>query len=145
MPRFAGGITGIALIALVLALSAGCSRDTDNALRFGLAARPVTLDPRFATDATSARINRLLYRQLVEFDSAYKPVPSLASWEKMTDLHYRFSLRDSGRQFHNGSRLTAADVKATYEYVLDERNASPHRSALMEISRIEVHDDNIVV
>ena len=144
MPRFAGGITGIALIALVLALSAGCSRDTDNALRFGLAARPVTLDPRFATDATSARINRLLYRQLVEFDSAYKPVPSLASWEKMTDLHYRFLLSDNGRQFHNGNRLTAADVKATYDYVLDERNASPHRSALKEISRIEVVNDDTI-
>lgn len=111
-------------------------------LRFGLASAPVTLDPRFATDATSTRINRLLYARLVDFDAQLMPAPSLADWQQLSPTHYRFRLGDSGRQFHDGSRLTARDVKATYDFILDADNASPHRAALKLIQRMTVIDDD---
>ncbi|MEQ6341662.1 MAG: ABC transporter substrate-binding protein [Gammaproteobacteria bacterium] len=129
---------------LLVALSA-CSTPANNSvLRFGLASAPVSLDPRFATDAASTRLNRLLYRQLVDFDSASLPVPSLAAWQEITPVHYRFTLRKEGRVFHDGSRLTATDVKATYDFILAPRNASPHRASLEMIGSIEAPDDNTI-
>jgi peptide/nickel transport system substrate-binding protein len=123
------------------ALLAGCAPPPDNTLRIGLASAPVTLDPRFATDATSSRINRLLYARLVEFDDRQLPVAGLASWEMITSTHYRFTLSESSeRTFADGSRLTAHDVKATYDAVLDPATASPHRATLAMIDQVEVID-----
>lgn len=123
-----------------------CAPAADDTLRIGLASAPVTLDPRFATDATSSRINRLLYARLVDFDDRQLPVPSLASWQEITPTHYRFILRESegGRIFHDGRRLTAQDVKATYDAVLNPENASPHRASLAVIQRIDTPDENTV-
>lgn len=123
---------------------AACARPETDVLRFGLSSSPVTLDPRFATDATSSRINRLIYRRLVEFDDSFAPIPSLAEWKRVTAQHYRFTLNAQGRDFHHGSRLNAADVKATYDYILFEKNASPHRASLALIDRIETPDENTV-
>lgn len=74
----------------------------------GLASPPYNLDPRFATDATSERINGLLYWRLVEFDYKGLPVPSLASWEPLSPAHYRFTLGQDGRTYSDSSRLTGA-------------------------------------
>ncbi|KAF0192522.1 MAG: extracellular solute-binding protein [Gammaproteobacteria bacterium] len=144
MSYCAGRPVKILAIALLLSLVAGCAPPPDGIVNFGLAARPVTLDPRFATDAVSARLNRLIYRHLVDFDDVYQPIPALASWEKLADRHYRFHLQEHGRDFHNGAHLTAADVKATYDYVLDEHNASPHRGTLGTVERVAVVDDDTV-
>ena len=125
-------------------LMVGCGQPSHSVLRFGLASAPVTLDPRFATDAASERINRLLYRQLVDFDAAFHPVPSLASWQKLAPDHYRFSLGEAGRRFHDGTRLTARDVKATYDFILDAGHASPHRAAFALVRDIRVVDEDTV-
>jgi peptide/nickel transport system substrate-binding protein len=127
---------------ILLWLLVGCSQPQDEVIRFGLAAAPANLDPRFATDASSARINRLLYARLVDFDDASRPVPSLARWQRIDPLHYRFVLGTQGRRFHNGARLTAGDVAATYASILDPATGSPHRGTLALIERIEVLDDD---
>jgi peptide/nickel transport system substrate-binding protein len=136
-------ITAQCLLLSVLVLCA-CTPAPDNTLRIGLASAPVTLDPRFATDATSSRINRLLYSRLVKFDERQLPVPDIASWQVLTPTQYRFTLQPdaAGRTFTDGSRLTAQDVKTTYEAILDPKNASPHRAALSMIQRIDVIDEN---
>lgn len=126
----------VLLLAVVIGiLLAGCEdRTSDGVLRMGLATAPRGLDPRFATDATSERINRLLYRRLVEFDTASRPVPALATWEQLTPTRYLFTLGEQGRVFSDGSRLDAEDVKATYASILDPAGTSPHR-ALLSIIR----------
>jgi len=137
----------VALILLLLSLSflSSCSSPDNGALRFGLSKMPVTLDPRFATDATSSRINRLLYQRLVDFDEASMPAPSLATWQVISPLHYRFRLNAERASFSNGDLLSSADVKATYEFILDGDNASPHRLSLDRyIKRIEVDGNEIV-
>ncbi|MCK5649699.1 MAG: ABC transporter substrate-binding protein, partial [Gammaproteobacteria bacterium] len=120
----------------------------DNAIRFGLSSAPVTLDPLHATDATSSRINRLIYQRLVEFGPDNKPIPGIANWQQLDGRHYRFFLiKETGKQalvFHHGKLLTANDVKATYDAVLDKTTASPHRNALKHIERIEVIDENTI-
>ena len=113
-------------------------------LRFGLANAPDNLDPRYATDAASARINRLLYARLVDFDDAAHPIPSLAKWEQRSPTHYRFSLREGRRTFHDNTPVTARDVKATYDFILDPKHASPHRATLSLIQRIEITTNETV-
>lgn len=128
------------VLCSLLCLSAlvGCDVAPDSrAIRMGLATAPLNLDPRFATDATSARINRLLYQRLVEFDAQSLPVPGIADWQLIAPKHYRFRLREPTALFSNGEPVTAEDVLATYTYVLDAGNASPHRSALELIERVD--------
>jgi len=132
------------LIAIIGLSACNNNESSSQAIRFGLAAAPVTLDPRFATDAISARINRLLYQALVDFDPQLRPVPDLATWEIITPTHYRFQLNPDRAPFHNGSPLTAHDVKATYDFILAKENASPFRGSLTAIQQIQVIDENTV-
>ncbi|HEC18247.1 MAG TPA: ABC transporter substrate-binding protein [Gammaproteobacteria bacterium] len=136
----------LSFFLLAILLLGACAPAPDATLRMGLASAPVTLDPRFATDATSSRINRLLYARLVEFDEQQRPAPGLARWERLGPSHYRFVLQasDADRTFSDGSRLSARDVKATYDSVLDPATASPHRASLSMIRRIAVIDDDTV-
>ena len=134
----------IAVLLIVLSVLWGCSEKPEPTLiRMGLASAPVNLDPRFATDAASSRVNRLLYRRLVEFDAADRPVPGLAEWERLAPDHYRFHLRDlpQARQFSHGHRLTTEDVRATLASLLDPAFGSPYRSQIELIDRMLVLDD----
>ncbi len=108
-----------------------------------LAQAPLALDPRYATDAASERVNRLLYRQLVDFDAHSRPVPALAHWNCPDALHCRFVLGREGRRFHDGSRLTAADVVATYRSLLAARD-SPHAAEFANIAAVAAIDDDTV-
>jgi peptide/nickel transport system substrate-binding protein len=116
------------------------STEEKQALRFAVASAPLSLDPRLATDATSERLNHLLFRGLVEFDEARRPVPGLAKWQRLSPRHYRFVLGATGRELTNGRRLQAQHVKETYSFILNPANASPHRGNLSHIERIEVLD-----
>jgi peptide/nickel transport system substrate-binding protein len=131
-------------LMLCLLLCACGGADT-GAIRFGLASAPTNLDPRYATDAGSERINRLLYARLVDHDRQSRPVASLASWQVVSPTHYRFKLAaNTGRTFHDGEYLTARDVAATYQSIIDPATASPHRGTLSMIERIAVVDADTV-
>ena len=127
---------------LLLFVLVACSEPQDDVIRFGLASAPANLDPRYATDATSARINRLLYRRLVDFDAQFRPVPALATWQQLAPLHYRFNLTTERGDFHNGNPLNAGDVAATYRSILAPGSGSPHAGTLKLIERIAVLDNN---
>ncbi|MGD9851572.1 MAG: ABC transporter substrate-binding protein [Nitrospirales bacterium] len=129
-----------ALLILALELVVGaCSPQPDpHTIRMGVAQAPTNLDPRYATDATSARINRLLYSRLVDFEADATPVPSLATWVQRSPTHYVFTLRDHVPEFHNGQGVTSQDIKATYESILSPHSASPHQGVLHIIDRMEI-------
>lgn len=132
----------VCLFGLFCALL-GCAPSTpENAaivIRMAIAQAPLNLDPRYATDAASERVNRLLYERLVEFDASSKVTPSLANWQQLSPLHYQFTLKHTST-FHNGTLLTAHDVKATYDSLLTLSDA-PHRAEFANIARIEVIDN----
>lgn len=125
--------------ACLCLLLAACGQRGDEAIRVGIPTAPLTLDPRYATDAMSARVSRLLHAPLVTFDAAAQPVPGLATWRLITPTRYEFTLRD-GATFSNGRVLTAADVVATYRAVLDPGLGSPLREALRNIAVVEALD-----
>lgn len=131
-------------LALTLGALAGCSsRENSQEIRFAIAQMPLMLDPRYATDAASERVNRLIYRQLVDFDAHSHPIPALASWKCADALHCRFTLVQAGRWFHDGSRLTAKDVAATYRSLLTLQD-SPHAAEFANIASVDAVDDDRV-
>jgi peptide/nickel transport system substrate-binding protein len=131
---------GITLLVMTTLLLASCSEPDHRELRMGLATAPLNLDPRFASDATSERINHLLYQRLVEFDEQGRPIPGIARWQRLSPRHYRFFLNQKAGVFTRGGPLTVNDVIATYEYVLNPQNASPQREAVSLIERLEAVD-----
>lgn len=139
--RFLKGSLG----ALPVAGLTACSETPANGpvIRVGVESRVTMLDPRRATDALSSRINRLIYRQLTDFNASFEPMPDLAKWQAVTPTHYRFTLLEHPR-FHHGKTLDALDVVATYQSLLDPSFASPHRGSLKHIERIEARDASTV-
>lgn len=136
--------SALVLLLLGTALLCACRDTAAPALRIGLQSAPLTLDPRYATDAVGTRINRLLYRRLVEFNARAEPVPGIAHWQQLDPQHYVFWLDQDGRRFSDGSLLRASDVKATYDYILDPAHASPLRSTLTLIERVVAGDPDRV-
>lgn len=130
-----------ALISIVSVC--GCAERDNDVIRIGLPVAPVTLDPRFATDAVSYRLVRLLHAPLVDFDSAANPRPELAEWQQLSSQHYRFFIDEHAR-FSDGTPVEASDVAATYRSVLDPARASPHKASLANIDEIAVIDDKTV-
>jgi len=134
------------LLGLVL-LSACKQQDqteAQSAIQFAIAQAPLNLDPRYATDAASERVNRLIYQPLVDFDSASKPMPVLAFWDAVNHSHYHFTLNKKRNLFHYQKVLTAEDVKATYESILALKD-SPLRVEFANIKAIEIVDQHNLV
>jgi len=130
----------LALLCVALLLSCTGGAVPPGRLTVGLETGPLTLDPRFATDATAAQIGDLLFDGLTRLDDRSQRQPHLAaSWETPDPRTYVFHLRD-GFRFPDGQPLTAADVKATFDSVLDTATHSPKRQALEPVERVEVID-----
>lgn len=128
------------LCALLTACGGQQSHDD---IRMALAQAPINLDPRYAADAASERINHLIYRPLVDFDEHSRPQPALADWQLLSPTHYRFTLLQDRSLFHDGSVLDATDVAATYSSLLALKD-SPHTAEFSNIQRINVVDQNTV-
>jgi peptide/nickel transport system substrate-binding protein len=130
------------LVAALLAVGApaGAQSPRDRFV-FALSGGPDTLDPQ-ATAATLAfQVNKSLYDTLVEPDDEGKLIPGLAeSWTVSSDgLTWMFKLR-SGVKFHHGKTLDAADVKATFERILDPATRSPKRGDFGAVRSVDVVD-----
>ncbi|WP_081987089.1 ABC transporter substrate-binding protein [Methylotenera sp. G11] len=147
MKVFKGGYINTLLAPAILAaclLLPACTRpdpgrqaDQSAPVRFALAQMPINLDPRYATDASSERINRLLYQSLVDFDVTSKPVPALASWLMVSPVEYHFTLKQPFARFHDHKPLTAYDVKATYDSIVMLKD-SPQAAEYANIASIKV-------
>ena len=126
-----------------------CSRQqsavqANRPINFAIAQAPLNLDPRYATDAASERVNRLIYQPLVDFDLASKPVQALANWQVIDDKHYRFTLNKNRALLQNGAILTAIDVKATYDSLLALKD-SPLTAEFSNIDGIQVEAENTLI
>jgi peptide/nickel transport system substrate-binding protein len=119
------------------------SKITSHEIVFAIGQMPLNLDPRYATDAASERVNRVVYQSLVDFDAQSKPSPSLASWAEISPTLYRFTLNKNRAPFHNQTPLTASDVKATYDSLVTLKD-SPNTAEFANVKRITVFDNDTV-
>lgn len=131
------------LLSLLACSKSDVAKPQRSSIRFALAQMPLNLDPRYAADAASERINRLIYQALVDFDEHANPVPKLAEWRQLDSSYYQFTLKQPLPSFHHGRLLTADDVKATYDS-LRSLPETPHAAEFSNIASIRVLSPTVV-
>jgi peptide/nickel transport system substrate-binding protein len=142
---------GAVVLALALAACAapapeppagGPGEGRGGTFTFPLRTEPSTLDFAAAADASSVLVARLLGDSLVDHDARLRVVPRLAeSWEWSPDGRIlTFHLRP-GVRFHDGTPLTAEDVRFTFERVTDPATrALMWIEPLLPVERLETPD-----
>ena len=134
----------VLMTLVVLTAIPGCGvRGVSKDVIFGVASQPNSMDPLAAPDIYSRWARELVYDGLVDINDRLEVVPALAaSWQLSDDgLTWDFALRHDVR-WHDGSALTAGDVRRTYETILDRAAAvTLPRSDFQSIERVENPDD----
>lgn len=89
-------------------------------------------------------VNALVYESLVELDETRTPTPLLADRWTVEGSTWTFTLR-SGITFHNGERLGAQDVVASYQEIM--QNPSTYWQPLLAqaVSSISAADESTIV
>ncbi len=148
MKKYLSILTAL-LLALVLLFSlTACTgpQTSKTALRIGVTAIPVTLNPISADMSIEFEMFLLIYDPLVRLDANQKPGPGLAeSWEESEDgTVWTFHLNKNAK-WHDGKPVTSADVKFTYETMLDNAFGYMYVDSMDGITSIECPDDYTVV
>ena len=121
---------------LVLSLVA-CSSNNRTAgyVHYRINNNPTTLDPAMIVDVTGGLIAAKIFNGLVRLDENLEIIPDLAaSWDVSRDRKtYTFHLRRDVR-FTNSRTISAADVKYSFERILDPGGKSPNTWVLDKIS-----------
>jgi oligopeptide transport system substrate-binding protein len=88
-------------------------------LRIGLGVDPVSIDPRFVVDDEGELIVDALFDPLVRLDRRSRVVPAAAErWTMSPDgREFTFELREA--VFHDGTPVTAADFKRSFDRIAD--------------------------
>jgi peptide/nickel transport system substrate-binding protein len=109
----------------------------------GFASEPRSADPFFYAEAPTNALNRNLYDGLTRFDADYKLQPALAEkWEAVDDHTWIFHLA-KGVKFHDGTPLTAEDVKFSITRC-GTWAKSNFKDSVAQIDRVEVVDPHTV-
>jgi peptide/nickel transport system substrate-binding protein len=114
-------------------------------LKAALTGEPDTLDPATSTIYTGAQVYDNIFSKLIDIDETGEFVGVLATdWTQDDDTTWTFTLVDNA-DFHNGEHFTAADVKYTFERILDPETASSYAPLYDQIDSVEVKSDTEVV
>ena len=144
--------TGKTLVAtlLVLLLMMGTvgfssAQDAPAVMRIGVTVEVDSLSPLISYSQAGYEVFMLLYDSLVMLDEELEPMPGLATeWELSDDEEaWTFYLRDDVT-WHDGEPFTSADVKFTYELLL-ENELGMYSGYLGGITSVETPDEYTVV
>jgi peptide/nickel transport system substrate-binding protein len=115
-------------------------------LRVSVDQAPSKLNPLLHRVNPEYVLGELLYSGLTRLAPDMSAEPDLAeSWSPNPELtEWTFKLR-SGVTFHDGSPLTARDVVATFEAILDPATASAARTNIGPVEKATATDDATVV
>ncbi|HEY7036863.1 MAG TPA: ABC transporter substrate-binding protein [Thermomicrobiales bacterium] len=159
MLRAAGLGVGVAVAGPRLAAAAPASRTgvrfgraqdatpkPGGTLKFGMQSDPGGLDPHLQSLTAIWHVVEHIYSRLTKVQPDLSIAPELAdSWDVSEDgLTYTFKLHQ-GVKFHNGREVVAADVKYSYERLVDPKTASPSASTLASMASVEAPDNYTVV
>src|SRR5881397_4368752 len=111
--------------AVMMLLAAGPVYAQPVQITISQPAEATTMDPGRSTQVLTVNYFFNLYDTLTRWDAALKLHPGLAtSWKAVNDTTWDVTLRPDVK-FHDGSPLTAEDVKAVYE-----RNMVPGKTVV---------------
>lgn len=136
------------VFAVAFGVSAVALAKTDGTLR--VAVKSIgNLDPHLTQSDFDFAVLSQVYNTLVRIGKNGLPIPDLATkWENPDDTTWLFHLRQ-GVLWHDGNQVfpagkgrevTAADVKYSFDRVLDPDTKSPFAGALQSIKKVEVVD-----
>ncbi|AUM72992.1 ABC transporter substrate-binding protein [Paracoccus jeotgali] len=137
------------LAVSVLALGAGLTPAAAVDLRIGFSVDADTLDPANHRNRPTETIIRNMFDGLLTRDSQMKVVPEIAeSIVQVSPTEYDFKIR-SGVKFHDGTEMTAEDVKFTLDRVvqeggMDDGQTSPRQGLMGPVEKVDVIDGNTV-
>src|SRR2546427_6731167 len=106
-----------------------------------------SIDPALTTGAAAGEIAQNILDTLITLDGEQKPHPALATTWTIEDSSkkFTFTLRD-GVKFHDGSMLTSAAVKGSFDRILDPKTkAGAVVSLVGPIDKITTPDERTVV
>jgi len=133
-------IMGVLILLSFVLLSFGEAAVEKSILRWNDQS-PLKIDPGVVDEYSGMRATRIIYDSLVYPDKKGEPQPSIAkTWENSSDgKTWVFHLR-SDIKFHDGTELTAEDVKFSLDRLLTM--GTGYAYALLDIiKRVEVLDD----
>ena len=104
-----------------------------------------SLDPHKAVAAGTEEVLFNLYEGLVKPDSSGELQPAVASDYRISEdaTTYTFTLRD-GVKFHDGSPVTAEDVKYSIDRCADTTNGEPLVAAYSHIQSVNIVDEKTI-
>jgi len=129
--------------------SSSTSTGTQNrTLRLRVFENVLNLDPALIGTGTDLAISELIYSKLLQRNiNTGKIEPDLAeSWELSPDAKtYTFSLRKGVRWQRDYGEFTSADVKYSWERIMNKETAAQYYADLQPIERVDAPDPTTVV
>lgn len=116
-------------------------------LKFGTFSDPISLVPFMNADNASSEICALVFSGMLTYDEKLNIVPATAAaMPTMTPDGKKITFKlKKGVKWHDGTEMTSADVKFSYELIIDPAVNSPRRVDFMKIAKIETPDKYTVV
>jgi peptide/nickel transport system substrate-binding protein len=135
----------IGVLVSVAANTAWAAIKDGGDLRAALTGEPDVLDPATSSIYTGAQVYEGIFSKLIDIDASGKFVPDLATaWKQVDPKTWKFTLVDNAT-FHNGEKFTSADVKYTFERILNPKTASAYAGLYAQIDSVEAPDPKTVV
>lgn len=143
----AAALLGLALLSSPAGAVGGKPAVDKDTIVFAVGRDIAMLDAQVDNTGNSDRYAWQLFDNLYTFDKKGKLKPQVASGVTVSEdgLEYRFKLRNDVK-FHNGAKLTAEDVKFSFERIIDPAVKSTRRPYFADvIDTVTVADKDTVV
>lgn len=134
------------LLAAMLVLMTGCTaaptEEKQKVVRINITAEPDNLDPWLSAATDTEAIFHNVFEGLCLYDTTGAIIPGLAeSWDISEDgKTYTFHLRQDVT-FHNGQKMTSADVLYSYNTLTGLGGGEPLTSKFKFVESLEAPDD----
>lgn len=140
-------VVAVATALGIVAYSTAEAVAQEKTLRVRFYDDPAGFDPASVFRIENENIVFNIFSGLTTYDSKTgKIIPDLAeSWETPDNIKWTFKLRRGVKWQKGYGEVTAADVLYTFNRILDPATASPYRSELAGIEKMEAPDDHTVV
>jgi peptide/nickel transport system substrate-binding protein len=139
-------VLAVAILSSLGAASVGYAQTSGGTFIAAMTTEPPELDPYVGGTAANRNIGHHVFESLVTYDENYQLIPQIAaSWDISDDgVTYTFHLRE-GVRFHDGTELTAGDVKASLERFRDIGFRAADFATVQAIDAVDDHTVRIVI